>query len=126
MEFAPIELEIDDDLKTWRVNVPGMGNGSAELLAGPTTTPGERLAVENAPGAEVGPRPGPRHLRDLRLQGETVRLRDRALRPLEQTHPVRVVERGHVLAIHLPLHLVRPHVVGPHARAVAGLHATTF
>ena len=59
MEFAPIELEIDDDLKAWRVNVPGMANGSAELLAGPTTTPGERLAVENAPGAEVGPGQGP-------------------------------------------------------------------
>ncbi len=55
LEFAPIELEIDDDLESWRVDVPGRVKGSTALLTGPTTRPGERVAVTNAPGAEVGP-----------------------------------------------------------------------
>ena len=59
MEFAPIELEMDDDLGSWRLNVPGRAEGSAQLLSGPTSTPGERLAVHGAPGSEVGPGQGP-------------------------------------------------------------------
>lgn len=55
LEFAPIELEIDDDLSSWRLSVPGKAEGSAELLTGPTSRPGERLAVLNAPGSEPGP-----------------------------------------------------------------------
>jgi hypothetical protein len=58
MEFAPIELEIDDDLGSWRVDVPGKAQGSTQLLVGPTTMPGERLAVHNPPGSEVGPGQG--------------------------------------------------------------------
>jgi hypothetical protein len=58
MEFAPIELEIDDDLGSWRVSVADKAEGTTELLTGPTSTPGERLAVMNAPGAEVGPGQG--------------------------------------------------------------------
>ena len=58
LEFAPIELEIDDDLRTWRLSVPGMAEGKAELLTGPTSKPGERLAVVNPPGSEVGPGQG--------------------------------------------------------------------
>ena len=58
MEFAPIELEIDDDLGSWRLNIDGKAKGSSQLLTGPTSTPGERLAVHNAPGAEVGPGQG--------------------------------------------------------------------
>jgi hypothetical protein len=58
LEFAPIELEIDDDLESWRVNVPGKATGSTELLTGPTTTAGDRLAVMNPPGSEVGPGQG--------------------------------------------------------------------
>jgi hypothetical protein len=58
LQFAPIELEIDDDLRSWRVHVPGMAEGSAELLTGPTTRPGERMAVINPPGSEVGPGQG--------------------------------------------------------------------
>jgi hypothetical protein len=58
MEFAPIELEIDDDLASWSLNIPGKAEGNGELLTGPTSTPGERLAVLNAPGAEVGPGQG--------------------------------------------------------------------
>jgi hypothetical protein len=55
LEFAPIELEIDDDLSSWRLSVPGKAEGSAELLTGPTSRPGERLTVLNAPGMEPGP-----------------------------------------------------------------------
>ena len=32
LEFAPIELEIDDDLKSWRLSVPGKVEGGTELL----------------------------------------------------------------------------------------------
>jgi len=58
LEFALIELEIDDDLKSWRVSVPGKAEGNTDLLSGPTSRPGERLAVMNAPGSEVGPGQG--------------------------------------------------------------------
>ena len=58
MEVAPVELEIDDDLKSWRVSIDGMAQGEAELLTGPTSG-GERLAVHNPPGSEVGPGQGP-------------------------------------------------------------------
>ena len=59
MEIAPIELEIDDDLGAWRLRVSGKAAGAAELLTGPTSRPGERLAVHNPPGSEVGPGQGP-------------------------------------------------------------------
>ena len=59
LEFAPIALEIDDDLGSWRLNVDGKAEGSSELLTGPTSTPGQRLAVHNPPGSEVGPGQGP-------------------------------------------------------------------
>jgi hypothetical protein len=59
LEFAPIELEIADDLSSWRLSVPGKAEGSTELLTGPTSRPGERLAVLNPPGSEVGPGQGP-------------------------------------------------------------------
>jgi hypothetical protein len=58
MEVAPIELEIDDDLRSWRITVDGKAVGAAELLTGPTSG-GERLAVQNPPGSEVGPGQGP-------------------------------------------------------------------
>jgi hypothetical protein len=58
LEFAPIELEIDDDLKSWRLSVPGKAEGNTELLSGPTSIPGGRLAVVNPPGSEVGPGQG--------------------------------------------------------------------
>jgi hypothetical protein len=57
-EFAPIDLEIGSDLKTWRLKVDGKAEGSTELLEGPTSG-GKRLAVENPPGSEVGPGQGP-------------------------------------------------------------------
>lgn len=58
LEFASIELEIDEDLGSWRLSVPGTLEESAELLTGPTSKPGERLAVVNPTGSEVGPGQG--------------------------------------------------------------------
>jgi hypothetical protein len=55
VEVAPIELEVDDDLASWRVEIPGKVLGEAEALGGPTTPPGARVQVHNAGGAEVGP-----------------------------------------------------------------------
>ena len=55
IEFAPIEIEIADDLANWRVDVSGKARGTAEALTGPTTPEGARVQVHNAPGAEVGP-----------------------------------------------------------------------
>ena len=57
MEVAPIELEIDDDLGSWRLRVAGKAEGACELLTGPTSR-GERLAVMHPPGSEVGPGQG--------------------------------------------------------------------
>jgi hypothetical protein len=55
MEFARIDFEIDDDLGSWRVEIPGKLLGEAEALTGPTTPEGARVQVHNPPGAEVGP-----------------------------------------------------------------------
>jgi hypothetical protein len=55
IEYAPIDFDIADDLSNWRVEVPGKARGSAEALVGPTSLPGTRVEVHNAPGAEVGP-----------------------------------------------------------------------
>jgi hypothetical protein len=55
MEFARIAFEIDDDLGSWRVEIPGKLVGEAEALTGPTAPEGARVQLHNAPGAEVGP-----------------------------------------------------------------------
>lgn len=55
IEFAPIDFQIDDDLASWSVEVPGKARGRAEALSGPTSPEGARVQVHNAPGAEVGP-----------------------------------------------------------------------
>src|SRR5690606_15402728 len=55
MEFAPVHVEIDEDLATWRAEVPGRVTATAEALTGPTTPDGARVQVLDAPGAEVGP-----------------------------------------------------------------------
>jgi hypothetical protein len=55
IEYAPIEFEIADDLAYWRAEIPGKVEARAEALSGPTTPPGQRVQVHNAPGAEVGP-----------------------------------------------------------------------
>jgi len=59
LEVAPIEVEIDDDAKSWRVDISGLGQGRSEVLTGPTSAPGKPARVENIPAAEVGPNPGP-------------------------------------------------------------------
>jgi hypothetical protein len=59
MEFAPIDLEIADDLASWRVEVPGKASGATTaLLTGPFSPPDGRLQVIDAPGSEVGPTGG--------------------------------------------------------------------
>jgi hypothetical protein len=58
LEFAPIELEIDDDLGSWSLSVPGKAEGKTDLLTGPTSG-GQRMSVLNPPGSEVGPGQGP-------------------------------------------------------------------
>jgi hypothetical protein len=55
IEYAPITFELADDLSYWAVEVPGKAKGRAEALTGPTSLPGQRVQVHNAPGAEVGP-----------------------------------------------------------------------
>jgi hypothetical protein len=55
IEYAPIKFELDDDLASWSVEVPGKAKGSAVALSGPTAAEGARVQLHNAPGAEVGP-----------------------------------------------------------------------
>lgn len=55
LEYVPITFEIADDLAYWAAEVPGKATARAEALTGPTTGPGQRVQVHNAPGAEVGP-----------------------------------------------------------------------
>jgi hypothetical protein len=55
MEFARITFHVDDDLASWRAEIPGKLRSSAEALGGPTTPPGKRVQVHNAGGAETGP-----------------------------------------------------------------------
>ena len=56
IQAASIEIAIDPDLAAWSVRVgDGSVVASADALTGPTTPPGARVQVVNAPGAEVGP-----------------------------------------------------------------------
>lgn len=55
MDVAPITVEVDEDLGSWRAEIPGRVTAHAEALTGPTTPEGARVQVHNAPGAEVGP-----------------------------------------------------------------------
>ena len=55
MEFARIDFHVDDDLASWRAEIPGKLKSSAEALGGPTTPPGKRVQVHNAGGCETGP-----------------------------------------------------------------------
>ncbi|MGH3458744.1 DUF1326 domain-containing protein [Aeromicrobium sp.] len=54
LEFAPIEVEIADDLSSWRAEVPGRVRAAANVLSGPTSD-GKAPRIENLPGAETGP-----------------------------------------------------------------------
>jgi hypothetical protein len=55
MDFAPITFHVDDDLASWRAEIPGKVVSRAEALGGPTTLPGQRVQVHNPGGSEVGP-----------------------------------------------------------------------
>lgn len=55
VEFAPIRLEVADDLAHWSAEIPGRIVAKAEALAGPMTPPGKRVQTLNAPGSETGP-----------------------------------------------------------------------
>lgn len=53
LEFAPIEVEVADDLTSWKARVPGRVRAEAEALTGPTSDKPPRM--EHLPGAETGP-----------------------------------------------------------------------
>jgi hypothetical protein len=55
IEFVPITFEVAQDLAHWRAEIPGRLKAFAEALSGPTTPPGSRVQLLNAPGSEVGP-----------------------------------------------------------------------
>lgn len=55
MDFAPVEVEVADDLSSWRASIPGRVEASAEALTGPTTPEGARVQSTNLPGSETGP-----------------------------------------------------------------------
>jgi len=55
IEFAPITIEVADDLAEWRAEIPGKALAQAEALSGPMTPPGKRVQTLNAPGSETGP-----------------------------------------------------------------------
>ena len=55
LEFARIDVDIADDLATWRAEIPGKVLAEAELLTGPTSRPGDKAQLHNPPGSEVGP-----------------------------------------------------------------------
>ena len=54
LDFAPINVEIAEDLSSWRCEIPGRVQAAANVLMGPTSD-GKPPQVENLPGAETGP-----------------------------------------------------------------------
>lgn len=55
IEFAPIKIDVAEDLSHWSVEIPGKIRANAEALTGPMTPPGKRVESLNLPGSEVGP-----------------------------------------------------------------------
>ena len=55
VEFAPIKIEVADDLAYWSAEIPGKVIAKGEALTGPMTPPGKRVQTFNPPGSEVGP-----------------------------------------------------------------------
>ena len=55
IEYAPITLEVAEDLAYWRAGIPGCVVARAEALTGPMTPPGKRVQTLNAPRSETGP-----------------------------------------------------------------------
>jgi len=54
IEYAPINLEVADDLSSWRAEITGRVLTLCEALTGPMTPPGKRVQTLNAPGSETG------------------------------------------------------------------------
>ncbi|NLU66060.1 DUF1326 domain-containing protein [Streptomyces sp. HNM0574] len=55
MEFAPVTIEVAEDMSGWSAVVPGRVEARAEALTGPTTPEGARVRTVNLPGSETGP-----------------------------------------------------------------------
>jgi hypothetical protein len=55
VSYAPIKIEVSEDLDNWNAEIPGKVIARAEALSGPMTPPGKRVQTINAPGSEVGP-----------------------------------------------------------------------
>jgi hypothetical protein len=49
LEFAPIKLEVADNLGHWSAEIPGKVVAKAEALSGPMTPPGKRVITLNPP-----------------------------------------------------------------------------
>lgn len=58
LELAPIDIEVADDLSSWRAEASGKVETRAEALTGPTSPPGQRAQTFNVPGT-VGTSEGP-------------------------------------------------------------------
>lgn len=54
LDFAPIEVEIANDVTSWRAQVAGRVRAAADALSGPTSE-GKPPRIENLPGSETGP-----------------------------------------------------------------------
>lgn len=54
LEFAPINVEIADDLSSWSADVGERVRAAADALIGPTSD-GKPPRIENLPGSETGP-----------------------------------------------------------------------
>jgi hypothetical protein len=55
VEYAPIKIEVADDLGYWSAEIPGKVLARAEALTGPMTPPCKRVQTLNPPGSEVEP-----------------------------------------------------------------------
>jgi hypothetical protein len=55
IEYAPVKVEVANDLSKWRAEISGKVIAKGEALTGPMTPPGKRVQTVNLPGSEVGP-----------------------------------------------------------------------
>ena len=55
IEYAPVKVEVANDLSEWSAEIPGKVIAKGEALTGPMTPPGKRVQTVNPPGSEVGP-----------------------------------------------------------------------
>jgi len=55
IEYAPVKIEVANDLSEWSAEIPGKVIAKGKALTGPMTPPGKRVQTVNLPGSEVGP-----------------------------------------------------------------------